>query len=183
MAFIYQNLWNERLQEIIGGLISGGIIDNFLNKKIKSRWNLMPQVFKSEKIILNLTHLGFGFQICFFVLYGSLLFFLGELFVFWIRNMIENQHESSKCDESDTDLVSNGIKSTLMVSILLIVRSGLKLGTCDLINDNKLVLSPKSDNLIDFDILYEEIINDEDDSDLLEVDIKNTQEQRNSDLL
>jgi len=87
MAFLYQNLWNERLQEIIDGLISGGIIDNFLNKKIKSRWNLMPQVFKSEKVILNLTHLGFGFQICFFVLYGSLLVFLGELFVFWITNM------------------------------------------------------------------------------------------------
>jgi len=75
--------------------------------------------------------------------------------------------------ESDNHLISNGIKSTLMTSMLLIVRNGLKLGTCDLIDDNKSVSSPKSDNLIDIETLYEEIVNNEDDSDLLEVDIEN----------
>lgn len=178
MAFVYQNLWNERLQEIIDRLISGGIIDHFLNRKLNSRWNLMPREFQSEKVILNLTHLGFGFQICFFVLYGSLLVFFGELFVFWIKNIIKNQHKSSKCDESDTKLISNGIKSTLMTSMVLIVRNGLKLGTCDLIDDNKLVSSLKSENSIDLEILYGEIVNNEDDSDLLEVDIENAQEKR-----
>jgi len=78
-GFLYPNLWNERLQEIISGLINGGIINYYLDIYTKSKWNLNLDDIESEKIVLNLSHLGFGFQICFFLLYIALVVFIIEL--------------------------------------------------------------------------------------------------------
>ena len=39
---------------------------------------------KIENVVLNLSHLSFGFQISFFALYGSFLVFLIELIIFWV---------------------------------------------------------------------------------------------------
>lgn len=79
VGFSYENLWNERLEEIIEGLISGGIINFHLEKYTKSKWNVMDQNIETEKVVLNMSHLGFGFQICFFLLYLAFLVFLVEL--------------------------------------------------------------------------------------------------------
>ena len=78
-GFLYPNLWNERLQEIISGLITGGIINYHLEKYTKSKWNFILDDIESEKVVLNLSHLGFGFQICFFLLYLALVVFIIEL--------------------------------------------------------------------------------------------------------
>lgn len=43
----------------------------------------MPVHFEPEKIVLNLDHLGFGFQICFFSAYFALVTFVGELTWYW----------------------------------------------------------------------------------------------------
>lgn len=91
IGFVYPNLWNERLQEIIEGFITGGIINLHLERITKSKWNLEKNDFESEKVVLNLSHLGFGFQICFFMIYAAFLTFLGELFVFW-RNQRAQQN-------------------------------------------------------------------------------------------
>jgi len=81
------NIWAERFNEIIDGLISGGIINNILERMTKSKWNLMKvNEGESEKIVLNLSHLGFGFQICFCALYAALVIFILEFFVFWVKN-------------------------------------------------------------------------------------------------
>ena len=82
LGFVYPNLWNERLQEIVEGLITGGIINMYLERFTKARWNLEGGYFETDKVVLNLSHLGFGFQICFFVLFAAFLVFVGELFVF-----------------------------------------------------------------------------------------------------
>jgi len=80
------NIWDERFHEIIEGLISGGIINYILEKMTKSKWNLMKVQSESEKIVLNLSHLGFGFQICFFALYAAFVIFILEFLVFWVKN-------------------------------------------------------------------------------------------------
>ena len=86
IGFLYPNLWNERLQEIIEGLITGGIINLHMARFTKTKWNLDNNDFEMEKVVLNFSHLGFGFQICFFMIYASFLMFLGELIVFrWNR--------------------------------------------------------------------------------------------------
>lgn len=83
-GFLYPNLWNERLQEIMSGLITGGIINHHLEVYTKSKWNLNVDEFESEKIVLNLSHLGFGFQICFILLYSALVVFIFELIFKWV---------------------------------------------------------------------------------------------------
>ncbi|CAG9811075.1 unnamed protein product [Chironomus riparius] len=83
IGFLYPNLWNERLQEIIEGFITGGIINLHMERFTKSKWNLENNDFETEKVVLNLSHLGFGFQICFFMIYAAFLVFFGELIVLW----------------------------------------------------------------------------------------------------
>ncbi|KAL7013005.1 hypothetical protein ACKWTF_015144 [Chironomus riparius] len=83
IGFLYPNLWNERLQEIIEGFITGGIINLHMERFTKSKWNLENNDFETEKVVLNMSHLGFGFQICFFMIYAAFLVFLGELIVLW----------------------------------------------------------------------------------------------------
>jgi len=78
VGFSYANLWNERFEEIIEGLITGGIVNFHLEKYTKSKWNLMSQDSESEKVVLNMSHLGFGFQICFFALFATFLVFCVE---------------------------------------------------------------------------------------------------------
>ena len=73
IGFLYPNLWDERLEEIIEGLITGGIIDWYFEKYTKSKWNTKAYEAPSKKVVLNLSHLGFGFQICFYVLYVAFL--------------------------------------------------------------------------------------------------------------
>lgn len=91
VGFSYPNLWNERFQEIVEGLITGGIINQYLKKyKDYSRKSKFDDL-KSDKVILNLSHLGFGFQICFFVIYSALVVFLIELLVFWGRIYFKNK--------------------------------------------------------------------------------------------
>lgn len=86
-GFLFPNLWDERLQEMISKFITGGIINYFLESMTKSKWNLMQPDLESEKVILSLKHLGFGFQICFFSAYIAFLTFLGELAYFWVKEM------------------------------------------------------------------------------------------------
>jgi len=62
-GFMHPNLWNERLQEIIDGLLSGEIINHWLEKFTKSKWALMLNEVENHQIVLNLSHLGFGFQL------------------------------------------------------------------------------------------------------------------------
>ena len=83
VGFLSPNLWNERFQEIVDGLITGGIINQYMKGYIDSMNEFKFEDLKADNVILNLSHLGFGFQICFFVLYSSLLVFLIELLVFW----------------------------------------------------------------------------------------------------
>jgi len=91
VGFSYPNLWNERFQEIVEGLITGGIINQYLKKyKDYSRKSKVEDL-ESDKVILNLSHLGFGFQICFFVIYSALVVFLIELLVFWGRTHFRNK--------------------------------------------------------------------------------------------
>jgi len=89
IGFLYPNLWNERLQEIIEGFITGGIINFHLERFTKSKWNLEENHFETEKVVLNLSHLGFGFQICFFMIYAAFLVFLGELFWSWSKQRVK----------------------------------------------------------------------------------------------
>jgi len=86
---MYSNLWNERLQEIIEGFITGGIVNLHLERFTKSKWNLEKNDFETEKVVLNLSHLGFGFQICFFMTYAAFLVFLGELIVNWMKRRVK----------------------------------------------------------------------------------------------
>ena len=106
IGFKYVNLWAERFQEIIEGLVTGGIVNFLLQKMTKSKWNLMKIEDHSEKIVLNLSHLGFGFQICFFALYGALLIFLMEFVVYWIKNRSRVVEKSNR----GTVLIKTDIK-------------------------------------------------------------------------
>ncbi|CAG9811424.1 unnamed protein product [Chironomus riparius] len=90
LGFMYPNLWNERLQELTEGFITGGIINMFLERFTKTGWNSERKDFETDKIVLNLSHLGFGFQICFFVLYLAFLVFLLELASFWVQKCLES---------------------------------------------------------------------------------------------
>lgn len=83
LKFLYPNLWNEKILEIVSGLITGGILNYHLESLTKSQWNIKDKP-QTQNIVLNLSHLGFGFQICFFLLYGSLLTFMLEFLVFWM---------------------------------------------------------------------------------------------------
>jgi hypothetical protein len=94
MGFDDLNIWAERFEEIIEGLISGGIINFLVEKMTKSKWNLLKIQERSEKIVLNLSHLGFGFQICFFALYTALLVFILELFVFWTIKIVNKSKQT-----------------------------------------------------------------------------------------
>ena len=84
IGFLYPNLWAERFNEIVEGLVSGGIMNFYLERMTKSKWNLMDANDDPEKVVLNMTHLGFGFQICFFSIYFALLTFVLEIIVHWI---------------------------------------------------------------------------------------------------
>ena len=92
MGFFYPNLWDERLEEIIEGLITGGIINWHLEKYTKSKFNAKTREY-SQKVVLNLSHLGFGFQICFYMLYIALLAFCMEIVIRYFRkkSLISNK--------------------------------------------------------------------------------------------
>lgn len=94
MGFLHFNLWEERLDEIIEGLITGGIINWYVEKYTKSKWNEMSME-SSQKVVLNLSHLGFGFQICFYALYVSFLVFLVELAVGFYGNSSRSLKDDS----------------------------------------------------------------------------------------
>ena len=105
-GFISPNLWNERLQEVIDGLISGGVIDHWLEEFRKSKWVLMSQTIKNLQIVLNLSHLGFGFQIWFMAIYAALVVFLMEFLVFWIKKPVKRKRKRrKKIDKFVTQLV------------------------------------------------------------------------------
>ena len=72
--------------EIIERLVTGEILKYLLEQMTKSKWNMMEVHEKSAKYVLNLSHLDFGFQICFFVLFAALLTFLLEFFDYWIKH-------------------------------------------------------------------------------------------------
>jgi hypothetical protein len=93
LGFLYPNLWEERFVEIIEGLITGGIINWYLEKYTKSRWNVQTEELTSRKIVLNLSHLGFGFQICFFALYVALLVFCMEIIFGWTKKACSSRSE------------------------------------------------------------------------------------------
>ena len=91
VGFLYPNLWNERLQEIVESLVTGGIVNQYLKKFTNVYKESNFEELKSDKIILNLSHLGFGFQICFFVLYSALFVFLMEFLVCWGGTYYKNK--------------------------------------------------------------------------------------------
>ena len=86
VGFEYKNIFAERFDEIIQGLVTGGIMKFLVEKMTKSKWNMMDIHVKSEKVVLNLSHLGFGFQICLFALFTALVVFILEFFVFCVKN-------------------------------------------------------------------------------------------------
>jgi hypothetical protein len=96
VGFSFPNLWNERLLEIVEGLVTGGIVNYHLEKFTKSKWSSMDNKFDSRRVVLNLSHLGFGFQICFFALYAAFLVFCVELMVKWCNGSKKVMESSSK---------------------------------------------------------------------------------------
>jgi len=86
VGFEYDNIFAERFDEIIQGLVTGGIMKHIVEKMTKSKWNMMEVHVKTEKVVLNLSHLGFGFQICFYALFTALVAFILEFFVFCVKN-------------------------------------------------------------------------------------------------
>jgi uncharacterized membrane protein len=98
IGFEYENLFAERFDEIIQGLVAGGIMKYIVEKMTKSKWNMMDIHVKSEKIVLNMNHLGFGFQICFFTIFAALVVFILEFFVFCVinRSRVITSHENMK---------------------------------------------------------------------------------------
>jgi hypothetical protein len=56
----------------------------------------MSNQLDSERVVLNLSHLGFGFQICFFALYAAFLVFCLELVVKWCNGSKKGTESSSK---------------------------------------------------------------------------------------
>lgn len=111
VGFEFKNMFAERFDEIIQGLVTGGIMKYIVEKMTKSKWNMMDIHVKSEKIVLNLSHLGFGFQICFFALYSALVTFILEFFVFWVinRSRVITCHENAKrliTTDADTQTVA-----------------------------------------------------------------------------
>ena len=50
----------------------------------------MPTSFEPENVVLNLHHLGFGFQICLIFAYVAFVTFLAEIVYFWMRNVYES---------------------------------------------------------------------------------------------
>ena len=96
-GFMYPNLWNERLNEIISDLITGGFVNYHLEKMTKSKWNLMQAQFETENVVLNLHHLGFGFQICLIFAYLAFLTFLFEIVWVWMKSCWKSyNHECQK---------------------------------------------------------------------------------------
>ena len=87
IGFQHPNLWAERFNEIVEGLVTGGILNYFLERMTKSKWNLMNTSDDGEKVVLNMSHLGFGFQICFYFLYVALVVFIFEMIVRWIGSL------------------------------------------------------------------------------------------------
>jgi hypothetical protein len=96
VGFSFPNLWNERLLEIVEALITGGIVNYHLEKYTKSKWSEMSNQLDSERVVLNLSHLGFGFQICFFALYAAFLVFCLEIVVKWCNGSKKVIESSSK---------------------------------------------------------------------------------------
>jgi hypothetical protein len=98
IGFKYKNIFVERFDEIIQGLVTGGIMKYIVEKMTKSKWNMMDVHVKSQKVVLNFSHLGFGFQICLFALFSALVVFILEFFVFFIKNRsrVVTCHENIK---------------------------------------------------------------------------------------
>lgn len=116
------NIWAERFHEIIDGLISGGIINFILEKMTKSKWNLMKvNEGESKKIVLNLSHLGFGFQICFCAFYAALVIFILEFFVFWVKNCSKTVRNSNQTKVSTR---TESCTAKLTVSLDLTLKAG-----------------------------------------------------------
>ena len=86
IGFVYQNLWIERFHDIISDLITGGLVNYHLEEMTKSKWNMLPTYFETDNVVLNLNHLGFGFQICFISAYLAFVTFLIEIGYFWVKN-------------------------------------------------------------------------------------------------
>lgn len=86
IGFLYPNLWNERFSEIVSDLITGGFVNYHLEKMTKSKWNMMQTYFETENVVLNLHHLGFGFQICLILAYLAFVTFLVEIGYHWTKN-------------------------------------------------------------------------------------------------
>ena len=118
VGFAYENIFAERFDEIIQGLVTGGIMKFIVEKMTKSKWNMMDVHVKSEKIVLNLSHLGFGFQICFFALFAALLVFILEFFMFCVKNRsrVIAFHENAKI-VIKTDADAQSIKTNIECDI------------------------------------------------------------------
>lgn len=101
-GFVYPNLWQERLQEIMEGLVTGGFINMLFDRYTKSKWNVISNELGMDRTLIDLSHLAFVFQICLIVYYGAFLVFIGELIVKRImikvkRMMLEYQPEIMAC--------------------------------------------------------------------------------------
>lgn len=95
-GFVYTNLWNERLQEIIERLVPSGIINMHFDRYTKSKWNLMSNELGMDRNLIDIGHLKFVFQIYVIAGYVAFLVFLGERIIFSIiiklkRKMLEYQ--------------------------------------------------------------------------------------------
>jgi hypothetical protein len=114
IGFAYPNLWNERFHSIIEDLITGGFVNYHLEKMTKSKWNIVPTYFETENVVLNLDHLGFGFQICLIAAYLSFVTFLIEVGYFWVRNHL---HRRKRKVKHEITLVKSVMPTLVTISI------------------------------------------------------------------
>jgi len=123
VGFSFPNLWNERFLEIIEGLVTGGIINHHLEKYTKSKWNFLCNQFDSRKVVLNLSHLGFGFQICFFALYAAFLTFCLELVIKWYRSRTKVDESLSR-NKSRLEEFEKSLSILQILILELIIKHG-----------------------------------------------------------
>jgi len=153
IGFKYPNLWVERFNEIIEGLVTGGMLNYFLESMTKSKWNLMNIDEETEKVVLNMSHLGFGFQICFFSIYVALVVFILEIIVNWIGSF--GTSKDQKDSIINIALMHAFSTSTSMITKRNIEQSEFEEETTSEIADESVMEAVFSESL---DYLFGEII-------------------------
>jgi len=122
IGFKYPNLWAERFNEIVEGLVTGGIMNFFLERMTKSKWNLMNINEDPEKVVLNLSHLGFGFQICFMSIYVALVVLILEITINWIKSCMTVDEDNNQ----EESIINTALMDAFATSTSIITKRNIK---------------------------------------------------------